>query len=273
MPVIFTVANQKGGVAKTTTVHALGAALAEQGRHVLLFDLDPQDCLTFSLGIDPNDLPKSLHDVFVHRAPATEILLKVGELHLLPATIDLAGTEVHMLTRAGREYALARALDPIKNDYDTILVDCPPSLGVLTINGLTAADEVLIPLQCETLSHRGVGQLLETIEDVKSYTNPGLKVRGVIATMFDARTRLGREVLAMRRPHAAAARFSRRADGAVAVDAVASVLSPDALPGVQPADVVQGALAERPRLADVSASPSRVRVRRDIEHRRGKPRG
>jgi chromosome partitioning protein len=195
MSVVFAVANQKGGVAKTTTVHALGAALTEQGRRVLLVDLDPQGCLTFSLGIDPNDLPRSLHEVFVHRTLAAEVLLKVGDLHLLPATIDLAGAEVHLLTRAGREYALARAIDPIKGDYDVVLIDCPPSLGVLTINGLTAADQVLIPLQCETLSHRGVGQLLETIEDVKSYTNPGLHVRGVIATMFDGRTRLGREVL------------------------------------------------------------------------------
>ena len=102
---------------------------------------------------------------------------------------------MHLLTRAGREYALSRALEPIKSDYDVILVDTPPSLGVLTINGLTAADQVLVPLQCETLSHRGVGQLLETIEDVKAYTNPSLKVRGVVATMYDSRTRLGREVL------------------------------------------------------------------------------
>lgn len=195
MPTVFAVANQKGGVAKTTTVHALGVALAEMGRRVLLIDLDPQGCLTFSVGVDPEELPKSLHDVFVHRTPAAEVLLKVGDLHVLPATIDLAGTEVHLLTRPGREYALARALDPIKNDYDMILIDCPPSLGVLTINGLTAADEVLVPLQCETLSHRGVGQLLETIDDVRAYTNPNLKVRGVIATMFDSRTRLGREVL------------------------------------------------------------------------------
>ena len=196
MPVTFAVANQKGGVAKTTTVHALGAALAEKGRRVLLVDLDPQGCLTFCLGIDPNDLPRSLHDVFVHRTPASEILMKVGELHLLPATIDLAGTEVHLLTRAGREYALSRALEPIKGDYDVVLIDCPPSLGVLTINGLTAADEVLVPLQCETLSHRGVGQLLETIDDVRAFANADLRVRGIIPTMFDGRTRHGREILA-----------------------------------------------------------------------------
>src|SRR3954454_16588207 len=135
---VLAIANQKGGVAKTTTVHTLGAALLERGRRVLLVDLDPQACLTFSLGIEPNGLDRSLHDVFVDRVPAADVLLKAGELHLLPATIDLAGAEVHLLTRPGREYALARALDPVRGDYDVVLIDCPPSLGILTINGLTA---------------------------------------------------------------------------------------------------------------------------------------
>jgi chromosome partitioning protein len=195
MTLVFAVANQKGGVAKTTTVHALGSAFAERGRRVLLADLDPQASLTFSLGVDPEALDRSLHEVFVDRVPAADVLLKIGDLHLLPATIDLAGAEVHLLSRAGREYALQRAIDPLRSDYDVVIIDCPPSLGVLTINGLTAANEVLIPLQCETLSQRGVGQLMQTIDDVRAYTNPNLAVRGVIATMFDGRTRLGREIL------------------------------------------------------------------------------
>lgn len=195
MPTVIAVANQKGGVAKTTTVHTLGAALVEQDQRVLLVDLDPQACLTFSTGIAPDDLELSLHDVMLGRATAAEVLVKVDDLHLLPATIDLAGAELHLLSRTGREYQLRRALQPLLDSYDVILVDCPPSLGILTINGLTAADDVLVPLQCETLSHRGVGQLLETIEDVRAYTNPGLRVRGVIATMFDRRTRLAQQVV------------------------------------------------------------------------------
>src|SRR5436309_6522315 len=196
MPKTVAVANQKGGVAKTTTVHSLGAALAERGLRTLLVDLDPQACLTYSLGVTPQDLQHSLHDVLVHRVPAEDVVAKAGDLHLLPATIDLTGAEIYLLSKTGREYALARALDPVKGSYDAVLVDCPPSLGILTINGLTAADEVLIPLQCEGLSHRGVGQLLETIGDVRSYTNPRLSVAGVIATMFDGRTRLAQQVLA-----------------------------------------------------------------------------
>lgn len=194
---MLAVANQKGGVAKTTTVHSLGAALAERGRRVLLVDLDPQACLTYSTGTDSDNLEVSLHDVMVGRVPAADAVVHTADdLDLLPATIDLAGAEVHLLTRPGREYALSRALQTLDGRYDIILVDCPPSLGVLTINGLTAAQRVVVPLQCETLSHRGVGQLLETIADVRSFTNPTLAVMGVIATMFDPRTRLARDTLA-----------------------------------------------------------------------------
>jgi chromosome partitioning protein len=114
---------------------------------------------------------------------------------VIPSSIDLAGTEVHLLTKTGREYVLRRALEPVMDDYDLVLIDCPPSLGILTINGLTAATDVLIPLQCETLSQRGVGQLLETIDDVRAYTNPDLRVMGVVATMFDGRTRLAQQVI------------------------------------------------------------------------------
>jgi chromosome partitioning protein len=193
---LLAVANQKGGVAKTTTVHSLGAALAERGRRVLLVDLDPQACLTFSTGTDPEKLELSLHDVLVGRNTAADVLVTRDDVDLLPSTIDLAGAEVHLLTRPGREYALARALAPLSSRYDTVLIDCPPSLGILTINGLTAARQVLIPLQCETLSHRGVGQLLETIGDVRSFTNSTLELVGVVATMYDSRTRLTQSTLA-----------------------------------------------------------------------------
>ncbi len=192
-------ANQKGGVAKTTTVQSLGVAMAEQGKRVLVVDLDPQACLTYSLGLDPDHLDASLHDVLVRRAKLDEVRVEIAEvpgLSLIPATIDLAGAEVHLLSRTGREHVLARALESVLADHDVILIDCPPSLGVLTINGLTAAEAVVVPLQCEALSHRGVGQLLETIDDVRQFANEHLRVLGVIATMFDGRTNHARKVLA-----------------------------------------------------------------------------
>lgn len=195
---VLAVANQKGGVAKTTTTHALGFALCELGRRVLLVDVDPQACLTFSVGFDPDGLDRSLHDVLVRKMKVADARRKVDGvegLDILPSTIDLAGSEVHLLTRTAREQVLKRALQPVLDDYDIVLIDCPPSLGILTINGLTAAEEVLVPLQCEALSHRGVGQLLETVEDVKMFANADLTVRGVIATMYDGRTVHGRTVL------------------------------------------------------------------------------
>ena len=192
---VIAVANQKGGVAKTTTVQSLAAAFAELGRQVLVVDLDPQACLTYSMGVDSDGLDLSIHDVMLGRTTAAKTIVEAGDVHLLPSTIDLAGAEIHLLTKTGREYVLSKALRPVLSEYDLVMIDCPPSLGILTINGLTAGREVLIPLQAETLSHRGVGQLLETIDDVRAYTNSDLRVLGAVATMFDSRTRLAREVV------------------------------------------------------------------------------
>jgi chromosome partitioning protein len=190
------VANQKGGVAKTTTVASLGAAFAEQGLLVLLVDLDAQSCLTFSLGLDPDEVEVSVHDVLLGKAKAADAILEAAEgVHLLPSAIDLAGAETALLPMPGREFVLRQALDVVRDGYDVVLLDCSPSLGVLTLNALTAADEVLIPLQCEMLSHRGVGQLLDTISDVQRILNPALIVRGILPTMFDARTTHARAVL------------------------------------------------------------------------------
>jgi len=194
---VIAVANQKGGVAKTTTVASLGAALAELGHKILLVDLDPQACLTFSLGFDPEQLELSVHDLLLGRVSAGMVVQPAREgPHLLPATIDLAGCEAVLLTKTGREQTLRLALEDIAGNYDWILIDCPPSLGVLTLNALTAADEVLIPLQCEALSHRGVGQLLDTVHDVQRLTNRDLRVLGVLPTLYDGRTTHSREVLA-----------------------------------------------------------------------------
>jgi chromosome partitioning protein len=197
MPRTIAVANQKGGVAKTTTVASLGVALAAAGQRVLLVDLDPQACLTFSLGHDPEALELSVHDVLMGRVGAAMAIVPTQDgPDLLPATIDLAGSEVALLTRTGREFVLQGALDDVRDRYDWILFDCSPSLGVLTLNALTAADEVLIPLQCETLSHRGVGQLLDTVRDVQRLTNKRLRVMGVLPTLFDSRTNHAQAVLA-----------------------------------------------------------------------------
>jgi len=193
---ILAVANQKGGVAKTTTVASLGAAMVEKGRRVLLVDLDPQGCLTFSLGQDPDKLPTSIHEVLLGEVEPDAALVDTAEgMTLLPANIDLAGAEAMLLMRAGREYALKRALAKINDRFDVVIIDCPPSLGVLTLNGLTAADEVIVPLQCETLAHRGVGQFLRTINDVQQITNGDLTLLGALPTLYDSRTTHSRDVL------------------------------------------------------------------------------
>ena len=192
---VIAVANQKGGVAKTTTVASLGTALAELGQRVLLVDLDPQACLTFSLGIDPEDLELSIHHVLTKGVDPAEVMATTEDgVDLLPATIELARAEADLLTRTGREYVIRTVIEDL-DDYDWVLLDCPPSLGVLTVAALTAATAVLIPLQCETLSHRGVGQLLDTVHDVRRFTNRELEVWGVLPTLYDGRTNHARAVL------------------------------------------------------------------------------
>ncbi|MFM9034789.1 MAG: ParA family protein [Mycobacterium sp.] len=195
---VLAVANQKGGVAKTTTVASLGAAFVREGRRVLLVDLDPQGCLTFSLGTDPDKLAVSVHEVLLGEVEPGAALVATPEgMMLLPANIDLAGAEAMLLMRAGREYALRRALDKLDGpeSFDVVVIDCPPSLGVLTLNGLTAADDVIVPLQCETLAHRGVGQFLRTVADVQQITNPNLRMLGALPTLYDSRTTHSRDVL------------------------------------------------------------------------------
>src|ERR671914_197538 len=191
---VIAFANQKGGVAKTTTALSIAAALAEMGRRVLAVDMDPQGALTYSMGVDPDTLDETVNDVLIRKLPIEKVLVS-REVDLVPANIDLAGAEAMLLSKTGREYTLQRALRDVDARYDYVLIDCPPSLGILTINGLTAASEVLVPLQAEALSHRGVGQLLETLADIRHFTNPGLRLRGLIATMFDGRTKHAREIL------------------------------------------------------------------------------
>lgn len=194
MPRVLAFANQKGGVAKTTTTLSIAAALGERGRRVLVVDMDPQGALTYSMGIDPDALEETVNDVLVRRLPVEKVVIS-KEFDLVPANIDLAGAEAVLLAKTGREYALQRALRDVLPAYDYILIDCPPSLGILTINSLTAAHGVVIPLQCEALSHRGVGQLVETVRDIRHFTNPELELIGVIPTMYDGRSRHAREVL------------------------------------------------------------------------------
>ncbi|MDX6235415.1 MAG: chromosome partitioning protein [Kribbellaceae bacterium] len=196
VPRTLAVANQKGGVAKTTTVASLGVALSELGQRVLLVDLDPQACLTFSLGYDPEDLETSMHHVLLGKMKARDVLVSCDDgPDLLPATIELAAAEISLAAESGPEQVVRTALRPLASAYDWIVVDCPPTLGLLTVNGLSAASDVLIPLQCETLAHRGVGQLLDTIHDVKRLTNPDLQVLGVLPTLYDGRTIHARAVL------------------------------------------------------------------------------
>jgi chromosome partitioning protein len=196
---IAAVCNQKGGVGKTTTTINLGAALAEQGRRVLLVDFDPQGALSVGLGIQPHELDATIYNLLMERnLSASDVVIKtsVDGLDLLPSNIDLSGAEVQLVHEVGREFVLGRVLQPLVPDYDVVLIDCQPSLGLLTVNALACADGVLVPLECEYFALRGVALLMETIEKVASRLSPKLAIDGVLATMYDSRTLHTREVLA-----------------------------------------------------------------------------
>lgn len=195
---VLAVVNQKGGVGKTTTTINLGAALAELGRRVLLVDFDPQGALSVGLGVATHELEASIYHLLMDRTRGLDdVLLKTGiqGMDLIPSDIMLSGAEVGLINEVAREQTLTRVLAPALNDYDVVLIDCQPSLGLLTVNALTAADGVIVPLECEYFALRGVKLLVEIIQKVQERLNPELKIEGILATMYDARTLHSREVL------------------------------------------------------------------------------
>jgi len=198
MSVVIVVANQKGGVGKTTTAMNLGSALNELGQRILLVDLDPQSALSAGLGVDSYQLDETIYDVLVDSRVTMQSIIRTirPNLDVAPSNIDLAAAELELISAIGREYIFKEALAPVRDNYDYVLVDSPPSLGLLTVNALTAADEVIIPLQCEYLALRGMRSLLETIDKVKAKLNPHLEIRGILGTMYNARTLHAQEVMA-----------------------------------------------------------------------------
>jgi chromosome partitioning protein len=203
LPRILAIANQKGGVGKTTTAVNLGAALAELGYRVLVIDLDPQGNATTGLGINARNLDTSIYDVLLHDVAIEDCIepTSLRNLFVVPATIDLAGAEIELVPVFSRELRLKRAVERIKDDFDFTLIDCPPSLGLLTVNGLAAATEVVVPIQCEYYALEGLGQLLRNVNLVSANLNPSLEVTTIILTMYDARTRLAEQVVADVRSH------------------------------------------------------------------------
>ncbi len=187
-------ANQKGGVAKTTTTLNLAVAFAESGHRVLCVDLDPQGNLTMSQGIDPDKVEKSMFDVLVHHIPIRDVI-QHREIDVAVASIDLAGAEIAMSTQIGRERSLEKALKVVEHDYDFVCIDTPPSLGLLTVNALTASDKVIVPVQCEYLSMRGLLQLQNTLEMIRENLNPEVQIEGILPTMLDSRTVHAKEAI------------------------------------------------------------------------------
>lgn len=194
---VISVANQKGGVGKTTTTVNLGACLALEGKRVLLIDMDAQGNATSGIGVKKSDVKEDIYDVLVNETPLKNVILKTNRegMSIAPATIQLSGAEIELTSMMARESRLKMAISEVIDDYDYILIDCPPSLGHLTINSFTASDSILIPVQCEYYALEGLSQLLNTIRLVQKHFNPDLRIEGVLLTMYDARTNLGSEVV------------------------------------------------------------------------------
>jgi chromosome partitioning protein len=197
LPRVIAIANQKGGVGKTTTAVNLGAALAEIGFRVLVVDLDPQGNATTGLGLNPRDVQGSVYGVIMSDVSLEDVIeaTSLKNLFVVPATIDLAGAEIELVPVMSRELKLKRAIESVRDQYDLVLIDCPPSLGLLTVNGLAAADDVIVPIQCEYYALEGLGQLLRNVALVQANLNPSLDVRGIILTMYDGRTKLADQVV------------------------------------------------------------------------------
>lgn len=194
---IIAIANQKGGVGKTTTAINLSACMAEQGKKVLCIDLDPQGNTTSGLGVDKSGLDCSIYDVLLGERTARDAILQTGtkKLDILPSTVDLTGAEVELIDFEDKEFLLRKSTEDLRDGYDSILIDCPPSLNVLTVNALAAADTVLVPIQCEFYALEGLSQLLNTVDLIRERLNPVLQVEGIVFTMFDSRTNLANDVV------------------------------------------------------------------------------
>ncbi len=194
---IIAIANQKGGVGKTTTTINLSAALAEAGKQVLTIDIDPQGNTTSGLGVDKNSVERTIYDLILGECSIEEsvIVSDFENLYLIPSNVDLAGAEIELIGIQDKEFIVKRAVEQIRNDYDFIIIDCPPSLNMLTINAMTTADTILVPIQCEYYALEGLSQLLHTINLVKERLNPNLDMEGVVFTMYDARTNLSLQVV------------------------------------------------------------------------------